>query len=123
MNMLSKSLPLRIVVREVLESRYEPGERPIMWAQRKPGFEKVMTETGEKITLASNGGQSSPAEGWILLLTARMANDDSIVKDNSESFNSKKIDGSSYLWTLYGISSKSQNRDSALESNQAVSEK
>ena len=80
--------PKRIVVKEVISSRYEPGDRPVSWDKRIAGIEKIITTSDEEVSLYSNGQQSSPDIGWELLLT----------KDNSGS----KVD-EGVCWTLYGV--------------------
>lgn len=80
--------PKKIKVKSVLKSRYQPGYRPVSWDDRVDGIEKVVTEAGEELDLYSNGGQSSPAPGWELMLT----------KENPVSESSSAI-----AWTLYGI--------------------
>ena len=72
-----------IAVSKVVSSRYEPGTRPVSWDERVTGEEVVVSDEGDEITLVSNGGQSSPAPGWLLLL--------------------EQQDNSSYSWTLYGL--------------------
>jgi hypothetical protein len=83
-------LPRRVVVSEVLDSRYGPGLRPISWDQRFEGVERVLADSGEEILLFSGGGQSSPAPGWELLLTKEAEN---------------KEQPAVLEWTLYGIRS------------------
>lgn len=86
-NMSTNKLPRRIKVSKVTQSRYQPGNRPVSWDNRKEGIEKVLSDCGEELTLYSNGGQSSPAAGWELLLTEE-----------------KPHEGISALtWTLYGL--------------------
>lgn len=63
-------LSRRIIVEQLVEGRYPAGQKPISWDERREGVEVVKTNTGEQIRLASSGGQSSPAKGWELLLTA-----------------------------------------------------
>jgi hypothetical protein len=84
-------LPRRINVKEVLESRYLPGERPTLWGDRRQGVEIVTDENGENIALLSSGGQPTPAIGWQLLLTKTVSVDN--------------LDGleSAHVWTLYGV--------------------
>jgi len=84
--------PKRVLVFEVLSSRYAPGKRPTSWDERFAGVEKIKTSSGEIITLYSNGGQSSPAPGWELLLM-----------DNVSNLKNTKA---ASLWTLYGIQPK-----------------
>lgn len=69
--------PRRVKIRSVIRSRYEVrgdnrftiGTKPLSWDQRIAGVDEVVTETGEQLRLFSNGGQSTPAPGWELLLT------------------------------------------------------
>jgi hypothetical protein len=84
-------LPRRVRVLEVIESRYQPGKRPVSWDDRRAGRERVRTADGEVLVLASNGGQSSPAPGWELLLTRQVDADDPMEFPAVE-------------WTLYGLS-------------------
>ncbi len=70
----TNQLPRRIRVKETLSGRYEAGSRPVSWDDRRSGVEKIIADNGETITLYSNGGQSTPAPGWELLLT-KEAND------------------------------------------------
>ena len=79
-----RAVPRRVVVRDIMISRYHEDGRPVNWSQRAPGTEKIRTIDGEEVTLRSAGGQSSPAPGWELLLT-------------------EEHPGGGYLWTLYGI--------------------
>lgn len=81
-------LPRRVVVQEVVASRYKPGARPVLWERRFAGCEEILTKNNEALQLASSGGQSSPAPGWELLLTAC---------DSSSEDGKPK-----YTWTLYG---------------------
>lgn len=85
-------LPRRVTVGDILSCRYAPGERPVSWDERKPGYETIRTTTGEVIKLASSGGQSSPAKGWELLLT-------------------KKADQDAVEWTLFGIAPMKREED------------
>jgi len=86
---MTESLPKRVVVAEVLSSRYEPGERPVSWDDRSPGLETIRDASGVQHQLYSNGGQSTPAPGWELLLTKEA---------------STQAEGAQPLeWTLYGI--------------------
>lgn len=69
--------PRRVKIKSVIRSRYEArgdgrftsGTKPLSWDQRLAGIDEVLTETGETLKLFSNGGQSTPAPGWELLLT------------------------------------------------------
>ena len=73
--MSTNKLPRRIKISKVTKSRYEPGKRPLSWDNRQEGIEKVISTSGEELTLYSNGGQSSPAAGWELLLTEEKPHD------------------------------------------------
>lgn len=75
----------------MLSSRYEPGKRPTSWDERRAGVEEIETDTGERVLLFSNGGQSSPAVGWELLLT----------QTHQEA--TPNASASVLEWTLYGI--------------------
>ena len=83
----------RIIVSEVLSSRYKPGRKPNSWDKRLDGFDVIKTTEDEVIALDSKGAQSSPDKGWNLLLS----------KDNGQ----KEIESfgllSSFDWTLYGL--------------------
>ena len=84
-------LPTRVVVQSVVSSRYEPGERPISWDDRREGIEVVAITGGEQLQLYSSGGQSTPAPGWEVLLTEATQGTDQ---------------QAAYSWTLYGIHPK-----------------
>lgn len=104
---VSTELPRRIVIKELLKSRsagdqYQAGSKPVIWQNRRPGLETVLTTNDEKIVLYSAGGQASPAPGWTLLLTKY---------HHSETPVSTTILGNFELscpieWTLYGIKKK-----------------
>jgi|GEM_PF-1434729 len=83
------SLPVRIRVSELVSSRYGRGgdpadARPVSWDNRLAGVDVVKTETGLTLKLFSDGQQSPPQVGWVLLLGS----------GDSEQ---------GYGWTLYGI--------------------
>ena len=85
---MNNNLPRRITVKSVISSRYEPGERPSNWGEREEGIEVITTEDSENkgsetLSIFSNGGQSSPAPGWEILLN-------------------KAIDDA-FTWTLYAL--------------------
>lgn len=67
-----------------------------MWEERHSGIEKVRTEDGDEVELYSNGGQSSPAPGWELLL----------LKSRRNPVASGPGDPAAALWTLYGLPSR-----------------
>ena len=93
----NNSLPRRVRVKDVILSRYTPGKRPTSWDERAAGVECILTEDGETIALFSNGGQSSPAVGWELLLVQE--------QDIGDAERPKNIDphATPFAWTLYGI--------------------
>jgi hypothetical protein len=80
------SLPRRVTVSELLTSRYESGKRPASWEKRVAGMDTIRTPDGEELSLLSDGQQSPPQTGWVILLT-----------DAEES---------GYRWTLYGMPGK-----------------
>lgn len=88
--MTQSTLPRRIRIQEILSGRYAPGKRPLSWDARKPGVEKVRTADGEVLSLYSNGGQSTPAPGWQLLLTKPHAS-------------ATAEEAGALQWTLYGV--------------------
>ena len=77
----SGTFPRRVKIKSVIRSRYESrgdsrftsGTKPLSWDQRIAGVDEVLTDTGEELKLFSNGGQSTPAPGWELLLTGYAA--------------------------------------------------
>ena len=88
-------LPLRVKVKEIVKSRYQPGARPVSWNDRLDAIEQIKTDKGELLNIFSNGGQSSPAPGWELLLTRQIpSNNLSHLPDGSDS---------AFEWTVYGI--------------------
>jgi hypothetical protein len=82
--MTTMSLPKKVEVLSVVRSRYVGGGRPKSWDSRKEGIDVVAVDGGEQIRLWSDGGQSTPRHGWVLMLT----------EGNSQ-------DG--FRWTLYGL--------------------
>lgn len=80
--------PSKVEVAELVRGRYPEfpsgGVRPVKWNARKAGQDIVKLTDGREIILASDGQQSPPAPGWVLMLTG----------GNSQS---------GFLWTLYGI--------------------
>lgn len=84
--------PRRVVVSRVIESRYDSNERPLSWDERVSGYDRIVTDGGETINLLSDGQQSTPKEGWKILLTEE-----------------DMIDAArAYKWTLYGIPTNSK---------------
>lgn len=84
------SIPRRIIVADVLSSRYSAGQRPTSWDRRESGFDRIRSTEGEEIELYCTGGQSTPAAGWELLLTKEIT-----IPSGSPS--------KAFAWTLYGI--------------------
>jgi hypothetical protein len=76
--------PQRVEVSEIISSRYPDHVRPVSWDLRKAGFDLVKSSGGQTIKLVSDGGQSPPHPGWVILLTGGDAS-------------------SGYSWTLYGM--------------------
>lgn len=79
----------RIVVQKIVSGRYPENIRPTRWDDRASGVETVLTTSGEEVLLFSNGGQSTPEEGWEILLM------DAVTIPDSNS--------TARAWTLYGI--------------------
>ena len=77
-------LPRLVVVKKLIEQRYPSGIRPADWDARREGLDTVESVEGHKITLLSDGSQSSPKEGWAIVLTT---GDDQV----------------GYRWTLYSL--------------------
>jgi hypothetical protein len=103
--LVTLKLPERIVVQEVVSSRYSPGQRPTSWDKRHSGLEVIKTESGQVLTLFSNGGQSSPHPGWELLLI-EMVEDAPALASGKKSSSGSQQGGATlpaYSWTLYGL--------------------
>ncbi len=79
-------LPRKVSIGEILSSRYPDHKRPQTWDDRTSGRDVVLTLEGERIELQSDGGQSPPKPGWVLMLTEK-------TDDASPTFR----------WTLYGL--------------------
>jgi hypothetical protein len=103
-----QTLPCRVRVKRVIEGRYREEQvaqrgviphrtelmlglaesRPLDWGARTQGIDLIETEDGRTVKLFSDGGQSVPKPGWVLLLR----------------------DGDAergYAWTLFGIPAQS----------------
>lgn len=78
-------LPKRVRVSSLITSRYEIGLRPTSWEERVSGIDTIVGDDGITYKLQSDGGQSPPQSGWVILLNSGDANN-------------------GFLWTLYGIS-------------------
>ncbi len=84
-----EKLPSRAKVRQLVTSRYPDNIRPASWDDRREGVDVVKTEDNRYIKLSSDGGQSPPNPGWIIMLTGGDFQ-------------------TGYTWTLYGLEPKSQ---------------
>ena len=82
-------IPARLEVEQLVESRYQGGQRPLSWDARTEGADVVRTVDGKVLKLASDGGQSPPRRGWIIMVTG----------GNAET---------GYEWTLYGLPQRAQ---------------
>lgn len=77
-------LPARVQVAEVISARSGVVGRTLDWDRRRPGVDVIRTMKGDVVRLFSDGGQSTPSPGWVLMLTG----------GNS---------AEGYEWTLYGL--------------------
>ena len=78
-------IPARVQVKRIVRSRYDNSKRPASWDDRAAGEDRVEIEGGHSIKLQSDGGQSTPQPGWVILLRGGNAQ-------------------AGYEWTLYGLS-------------------
>ena len=85
--------PQRVAVARRISSRYDglyrdgrlpEGARPLSWDSRCSGLDVIVTEDGRELKLLSDGGQSPPCPGWMLVL-----------RGGDEE--------SGFAWTLYGM--------------------
>lgn len=76
--------PAKLNVTELLHSRYTGGRRPASWDLRRDGNDFVRSDDGKVIKLWSDGGQTPPKAGSVLMITGG-------------------DDQAGYSWTLYGI--------------------
>jgi hypothetical protein len=84
-NASSERLPARIEVSRVVASRYgDEAGRPRSWDERFGGVDLVESADGAQYKLLSDGQQSTPHPGWVILLISGSA-------------------GDGYRWTLYGM--------------------
>ncbi|NDC38492.1 MAG: hypothetical protein EBZ48_10625 [Proteobacteria bacterium] len=79
-----ETLPVRLEVEELVQSRYPGGTRPLSWDDRMEGVDVVRGSDGSLRKLRSDGGQSPPNRGWVIMLTSG---------DPEHG----------YSWTLYGL--------------------
>ncbi len=77
-------IPCRVTVSVLVSSRYSDGERSSVWDDRVDGFDIIKTSDNKHIKLWSDGQQSPPKPGWVILIEGGDAE-------------------SGYRWTLYGI--------------------
>ena len=80
----SANIPERVIVSTIQSSRYRGNIRPQSWDERVEGIDTIVTTDGRTLRLKSDGQQSPPQVGWVILLSAG-------------------DDQSGYVWTLYGI--------------------
>ncbi len=77
-------IPLRVQVEKYIGGRYSSPGRPDSWDQRKAGIDYIGTVDQRTIKLRSDGGQSAPQPGWVVMITGGNSTD-------------------GYCWTLYGL--------------------
>ena len=82
-----ETFPVKLEVEQLIESRYPRGERPLSWDGRTEGVDSVRTTDGRLLRLFSDGGQSPPKKGWVIMV---------------EGGSSER----GYRWTLYGLPSR-----------------
>lgn len=103
----SSHLPVRVRVTRIIESRYGDDletiaskgvppvfahregadplpAKPLIWDNRVSGIDVVETADGDILRLLSDGSQSVPQPGWVLMLT-------------------KGDQATGFTWTLYGL--------------------
>jgi hypothetical protein len=84
----SISFPVKVEVSELVLSRYgdklENFSRPLIWENRISGIDVVKLNDGSEIRLLSDGQQTPPKKGWVLMLLGGDAHN-------------------GYEWTLYGM--------------------
>lgn len=76
--------PFRVEVESIISSRYTGHEKPLSWDERREGIDVIKTSDQKTLRLLSDGGQSPPQPGWVILITG---GDESI----------------GYTWTLYAM--------------------
>lgn len=81
---MQQSLPAKITVAKLVSSRYPNARRPESWDDRKEGIDVVQAAENGQVKLLSDGQQSPPREGWVIMLTDGNANE-------------------GFRWTLYGM--------------------
>lgn len=79
-----EKLPSRVKVADIVTSRYADNVRPADWDARRSGIDLVKTSDNKFVKLLSDGGQSPPQAGWVIMLTG---GDYEL----------------GYTWTLYGL--------------------
>ena len=93
---MARAIPSRVTVNTVVTSRYNSSSlksqdsedyslvRPLSWDERVSGSDTITTDDGETLILLSEGMQSVPQPGWVLLLTGGSPE-------------------KGYSWTAYGL--------------------
>jgi len=82
--------PARVIVKEIVSCRYgalPPTGRLQSWDERKEGVDVVRLADGSTVKLWSDGQQSTPLPGWVIMITGGAPSD-------------------GYHWTLYGMPRK-----------------
>lgn len=77
-------IPVRLEVQRLVDSRYSDGKKPLSWDERREGLDVIQTVDGSLVKLFSDGGQTPPQSGWVIMLTDGNADQ-------------------GYVWTLYGM--------------------
>lgn len=98
---MSSFSPRRVVVKELVRSRYPRGVRPDSWDERCAGVDQIKGEDGDVFTLFSDGQQSPPQVGWTILLTSPFSG--SYAAGFPAATGTVGEDGPVYRWTLYGM--------------------
>lgn len=75
--------PFHFEVSAIVSSRYYDNERPASWDRRIEGVDVVRAVDGTEYTLWSQGDQSPPKPGWVVMVTSG--------------------DEEGYRWTLFGM--------------------
>ena len=81
---MQQSLPAKVTVAKLVSSRYPDARRPESWDDRKGGVDVIQAVETGAVKLLSDGQQSPPREGWVIMLT-----------------DGNPTDG--FRWTLYGM--------------------
>lgn len=89
-----KDTCIKVQVAELISSRYgkSVSERPLSWDKRKAGLDVIRSVDNKVIELWSDGGQSPPQPGWVILVNPGTPNPHLPTKGEP--------------WTLFGIPPK-----------------